>query len=549
MASNLKSTNSFSSTEKDDKGDQQQIERVPQNLEGISEFDESVVIAEGEEHINAYTYYLLGVGALSGLLFGYDTGVISAALVNIGTDIGGKVLTSVEKEWVASSTSVGALIGAWFGGWFMDRIGRKGVLLCGDVFFAIGALLVCTSFSLVQLIIGRLILGLGVGIGAGVCAVYLAELSPTLQRGRVIGLQSICITGGQLISYAIGAGMTFHNGWRYLFALSIPPAVFQAVALHFLPESPRYSLLKGRREDAKDTLRIVYSLASEDVLDRKCDIIQATVAVGQAFNQKHPSILGRLRAIARDGRYRRPIIISSALFLACQLGGVNSLMYYSGTLFAAAGLKNPTAVSISVAATNVTATTIGVIFLDKVGRRRTYLIGAPICIAALCMASMCFHFMTIPTGGKLDTSLIGGYQYPSNWVIGMIMCMIIYLLGFCPSLGTVPYTTIELLPLEVRSIGTAIAVSWQWIGNIVLSSTFLTIMNKTGPAGSFGIYAVVIAIALVFVYFCYPEPSGLSIEETGELFTEGFGVKKANMMRRARQQVVKESRQGTKGGY
>ncbi|KAL8278255.1 hypothetical protein RQP46_009428 [Phenoliferia psychrophenolica] len=509
----LKPTESFSSSI--GKGEQTMIERSPNTLEAIGEFDESVVIAEGEERINAYTYYLLGVGALSGLLFGYDTGVISAVLVNIGTDIGGKALLSVEKEWIASGTSVGALLGAWFGGFAMDR--------------------------LVQLIVGRIILGLGVGIGAGVCAVYLAELSPTLQRGRVIGLQSICITGGQLISYAIGAGMTFHSGWRYLFALSIPPAIFQGVALHYLPESPRYSLLKGDRAAAKKTLRIVYAAASEDVLDRKCSIIEGTVQIGAAFNARHPTVFGRLKAIATNGVYRRPVIISSALFLACQLGGVNSLMYYSGTLFAAAGLKNPTAVSISSRFQSSESTTIGVLFLDRVGRRRTYLIGAPICIVALCMASMIFYYMTLPTGGKLDTQLVGGYQYEQKYVISMIMMMI--LIGFCPSLGTVPYTTIELLPLEIRSIGTAIAVSWQWIGNIILSSTFLTIMNKTGPAGSFGIYAVVIAIAVTFVYFCYPEPSGLSMEETSELFLEGFGVKKAAAMRRARQIVVKANRQ------
>ncbi|KAK4702327.1 hypothetical protein P7C70_g3894, partial [Phenoliferia sp. Uapishka_3] len=238
-----------------------------------------------------------------------------------------------------------------------------------------------------------------------------------------------------------------------------------------------------------------------------CDIIQATVSVSEAFNARHPTMLGRLRAIAQNGSYFRPIIVSSVLFLACQLGGVNSLMYYSGTLFAAAGLKNSNAVSIAVAATNFVSTTLGVIFLDKVGRRRTYLIGAPICIAALCFSSMCFHFMTVSTGGKLDTNLDSGVTYPNNWVIGMIMCLIIYLFGFAPSLGTIPYTSIELLPLEVRSIGTAIGVSWQWIGNIVMSSTFLTIMNKAGPAATFGIYAVVILIALTFVIFCYPGES------------------------------------------
>ncbi|KAI5478831.1 general substrate transporter [Pseudohyphozyma bogoriensis] len=505
-----KRADSYSSSAK---AEQTMIETSKQPMELISEFDESVVIAEGEEKVNAYTWYLLGVGALSGLLFGYDTGVISAALVNIGTDIGGKALTSVQKEWVTSSTSVGALLGAWFGGWFMDRG---------------------------QIITGRLILGMGVGIGAGVCAVYLGELSPTLQRGRVVGLQSICITGGQLVSYAIGAGMTFHNGWRYLFALSIPPALFQAVALHFLPESPRYSLLKGDREAAKKTLHVVYAKASDEVIERKLDIMLATVQIGQAFEQKYPSVLGRLRAIATNGLYRRPVIVSGLLFLACQLGGVNSLMYYSATLFQYAGLKNPTAISISVAATNLTATLVGAVFLDKYGRRRTYLTGAPIAIIALCMAAMCFHFLTLSTGGKLDAS--AGVVYPQNWVIGMIVCIIIYLLGFGPSLGTIPYTTIELLPLEIRSVGTAISISCQWVGNIILSSTFLSIMDKTGPSGSFGIYAVIIFIALVFAYFCYPEPSGLSMEETSELFLEGFGVKKANAMRKARQAVVKANR-------
>ncbi|KAI5476172.1 MFS transporter, SP family, arabinose:H+ symporter [Pseudohyphozyma bogoriensis] len=493
-------TESFSSSAK---AEQTHIERAGAPMELISEFDESVVIAEGEEKINAYTWYLLGVGALSGFLFGYDTGVISCILVNIKTDIGGTLLSEGQKELITSATSVGAFFGAWFGGYAMDTIGRKGVLMAGDVFFTVGALLAATAFSYAQLVIGA-------------------------------------------VTDCIGAGMTFHKAWRYLFAISILPALFQIVAMHFLPESPRYSLMKGNRDQARKTLQLVYAKATPEVIERKLDIIAATVQIGQAFKEKYPTVLKRLRAILSNGLYRRPVLISSTLFIGCQLGGVNSLMYYSGTIFAAAGLKNSNAVTIAVAATNVTSTTVGTLFLDRYGRRRTWLTGAPIAMLALVFGSMCFHFMTESTSGKLDTSGASTVHYPQNWTVGMIMCMIIYLIGFCPSLGTVPYTTIELLPLEIRGTGAAISVGAQWIGNIMLSSSFLSVMNKTGPAGSFGIYAVVILLTIIFVYFCYPEPSGLSIEETAELFLEGFGVKKAAAMRKARQNVVKANHQHEK---
>jgi MFS transporter, SP family, solute carrier family 2 (myo-inositol transporter), member 13 len=154
----------------------------------------------------------------------------------------------------------------------------------------------------------------------------LGELAPSRHRGLVVGVQSVMITGGQLVSYAIGAGMTFHKGWRVLFALSIPPAIFQAFALHWLPESPRYDLIKGRREKAKATLRVVYRHGTEDFLERKVDLIAKTVAIGQRFNEAYPGIFQRFRAIVRTGPYRRPVLVSATLFLTCQLGGVNSLM-------------------------------------------------------------------------------------------------------------------------------------------------------------------------------------------------------------------------------
>ncbi|KAK4699064.1 hypothetical protein P7C70_g7201, partial [Phenoliferia sp. Uapishka_3] len=490
----------------------------------------------GNSKINGYTTYLSCIASISGFLFGWDTAVIGGALGNIGTGLGGRLLTATEQEWAVASLSAGAMIGALVGGTYSDTIGRKPVLIIGDGCFVIGAVLLCSSYGLAQFIVGRIVMGFGVGIAAVVCAVYIGELAPYKVRGKLVAIQSVAITGGQCIANGVSAGLDkTHNGWRILFAISLPFAIGQAVAMHFLPESPRFDVVIGRQDRARNTLERIYPSANEREIDLKLKAIQLTADLSNSLKKQHPSIKKRLGIILSTGRYRRCVSVAAGLFIVQQLCGFNTLLYYSSVLFGAVGFSNPSAVGILVSGVNALMSVVSMFTMDRVGRRRIFLIGVPIMTIALAIAAVAFSEMTKPTGGRLITTQAD--QYNKSWVGLMLGMMVLFIIGYAPSLGTLAYTSIELIPLEIRGMGSAIAISFQWGSNVLLSATFLTLMNHAGPAGAYAVYCSICFIGFVFIFFCYPEPSGLSLEETATLFVDGYGVKKAGELRRAHAQI------------
>ncbi|KAJ9109092.1 Myo-inositol transporter 1A [Naganishia friedmannii] len=469
--------------------------------------------------------------------------VISASLVSIKDDLG-HFLSDTEKEWVSAGTSVGALIGALAGGTLADRIGRKWVLAIGDVLFVIGAIIICSSFSVIQIITGRVVLGFGVGIAAAVAPLYIAELAPTRFRGGLVTVQSICITGGQFFSYCIGIPLTGRDGWRIQFAIGIVPAVVQGAAIHFLPESPRYDLLRGREVAARKTLDRIYGSMSERYIDLKMHALRETVEISARFQKEH-STLQTWKLVATTGRYRRPAITALGVGIFQQLCGFNTLMYYSATIFSMAGFNNPTATGLIVSGSNLFFTIVSMLLLDRVGKRRILLSTYPGMIAGLALAAVAFGKMTAHTGGKLIT----GEVYPAQWSNMMLGMMVVFIAFYATGSGNITWTCGELFPMELRGVGSAILAGGVWSANIVISATFLSIMNAIGAAGAFGLYAGICALGLVFIFFCYLEPSGLSLEEIQICYEHGFGIAKSREIRRehalARKQVLTDANEGS----
>ncbi|KAL8292806.1 hypothetical protein RQP46_000500 [Phenoliferia psychrophenolica] len=530
-------------------GEQQFLESVgnPEQLD-FNLVDENLITIEGEDKITMYTTYLCTIAGISGFLFGWDTAVIGGALGNIGTDLG-HALSPTEQEWAVASLSVGALFGALIGGTASDIIGRKIVLIIGDVCFVLGAVLLCASFGLAQFIVGRVVMGFGVGIAAVVCAVYIGELAPTKVRGKLVAIQSVMITGGQCIANGVAAGLDkTHHGWRILFAirytalpnshkqaeygltfftLSIPFALAQGIAMHWLPESPRFDVVVGRQDRARHTLQRIYRGATDEQIELKLKAIQLTADVSNALKKQYPSITKRIGILFRTPRYRRCVSVATGLFIVQQLCGFNTLLYYSSVLFGAVGFSNPSAVGILIAGVNALMSVVSMFTMDKLGRRRIFL------------------FVTKPTGGFLIVAQANDYS--KSWVGLMLGMMVLFIIGYAPSLGTLAYTSIELIPLEIRGMGSAMAISFQWGSNVLLSATFLTLMNHAGPAGAYGVYASICFLGFIFIYFCYPEPSGLSLEETALLFVDGYGVKKSEQIRRSR--IAANSGEGSVEGF
>ena len=214
------------------------------------------------------------------------------------------------------------------------------------------------------------------------------------------------------------------------------------------------------------------------------------------------------------------------------------IVYYSATIFSLAGFNNPTATGLIVSGTNLFWTIFAMFILDRVGKRRILLCTYPGMIAGLALASVAFWKMTAATGHRL----IEGSSYPTQWSNMMLGMMVVFISFYATGSGNITWTTSELFPLEMRGLGAAVLAGGVWASNIVISATFLTLMNAIGPTPTFALYAGICLAGLIFIYFCYPEPSGLSLEEIALVYQYGFGVAKSREIRKEHTRAVEAAR-------
>ena len=470
---------------------------------------------------------------IGGLLFGYDTGIISAVLVYINEDLG-QTLNAGNKELITSITSGGAFVGAIAAGLSADRFGRKIAIYLGCLLFVIGAILQATAFSLAQMTVGRLIVGFGVGSAAMIVPLYIAEVAPAKYRGRMIGLDNMSITGGQLISYGIGAGLAHTNhGWRVMVGLGAVPAIILCCLLPFCPESPRQLVYHGKIEEAESVIRRIFPHGSDLQVSQKVQHIAHHCEEAKNFSAGKSQwwIIKQLYVVPAN---LRALIAACGLMAISQLGGFNSLMYYSSTLFGIVGFSNPVAVGTIIAATNFFFTWVNMILVDRIGRRRILLLTMPFMALSLAVAAVVFHWIPVNHDLTLQSTKVGWPAYV------VLVCMIFYVGFYSSGMGNTAWLSSEFYPMEVRAMGTMMLTCTCWGSNIVVASTFLTQMENTTPSGAFGFYAAVCACGFVAVYFCYPEVRGMTLEDIREIFNHGFGVKYT----KALQKEMKVQRKG-----
>ncbi|OCF60794.1 MFS transporter, SP family, solute carrier family 2 (myo-inositol transporter), member 13 [Kwoniella mangroviensis CBS 10435] len=488
--------------------------------------DEDLVRAENEDKLTVYLCFLITAAAIAGFLFGYDTAVVGVALPLIGTDLG-KELSASEQEIITAGTTIGAIFGSAILGAFADKWGRKWCITIADAFFTVGAVLIASSYSLGQIIVGRLILGVGVGGAAVIAPLYITELAPTAVRGRCIGVNALFIPVGQVVADAIGAGVqNMKHGWRLLFALGVVPSIVQLCLMHWLPESPRVSILKGRTDEARATMRKVYQDAPEAQIDFKIRVAEEYVAATTKL-QRDLTLSQRVSKIWKTKAYRRPIITVSGLQFFGQLTGFNALLYYAGTLFGLLGLSNPALGGLIPAGVNALFLFIGMSVVDRVGRRGLLIWCVPIMIAGLVWCVAGFYFMCKPTGGLLDTS----YSYSTTNIGVVIGGIVFFVMGYGMSYSHLIWYQSEFLALEIRAAGSAIATTTCWIANLIVSVSYLSELETLTPAGTYGLYLGFVVTGYIFVLFCFPESKGLSIDEIATVFHDGFGIRKSTEMR------------------
>ncbi|CAI7641811.1 unnamed protein product [Penicillium glandicola] len=511
---------------------------------GDNDHDES--LASELEYSGGWFIWALTFSAgISGLLFGYDTGVISSTLVTIGSDLSGRPLTTLDKSLITSCTSLFALVASPFTGVLADKFGRRKVILGADLLFALGALIQAFTSHVWGMILGRSIVGLAVGSASAVTPLYISELAPSHARGRLVTILSLFITGGQVVAYIVGwLFSSTSGGWRWIVGIGAFPAFFQLAILALLPETPRWLVQAGFDARAKVVLTKIYQdcHGCDRVVDRVLrsisgEIVQEASEMGQTKSRgTNPQwlhdTLQRGRQLLHGGN-RRALIIAMMLQAVQQLCGFNSLMYFSATIFSSLSFSSPTLTSLSVAMTNFIFTLLAFVLIDKIGRRRILLYSIPVMVIALLVCAFSFSSMDgkwnsePPTGGEEN------HDSASSLVpLAILLCLTVYTAAYALGLGNVPWQQSELFPLNVRSLGSGLATATNWGSNFIIGLTFLPMMELFSPSWTFALYALVCVVGWVAVWAIYPEMSGLGLEEVKGLLADGWGVKESLQRRR-----------------
>jgi SP family myo-inositol transporter-like MFS transporter 13 len=462
---------------------------------------------------------LVVLTSFCGFMFGYDTGYISGALVVVGNDLG-KPLTAGNKEFITSATSLGAFLASLMGGSLADAVGRKWVISGANVLFIVGGIVQTCAHTLWTMIVGRFIMGFGVGFASLVAPIYISEMAPSRFRGRLIVLNVLAITFGQLVAYAIGAGLTkVHNGWRIIVGLSLVPAVAQMSLFVFMPETPRYLVRHNRNDQAREVLNRVYLGATNIELDEKIQelVNYARIELHEGMPW-HKRVVLNLKDLHFVPANFRALVITCGLQGIQQFSGWNSLMYFSATVFQSVGFNNPTAVSIIISGTNFVFTIVAFFIIDIVGRRRLLLCTVWGMSLGLALNAIAFHFLPPLVDGQTSAPM-------NAWSVIVIIAMLIFAAFYATGIGNVPWQQSEMFSMNVRGVGTSFATATNWAGSLIVSSTFLTMLQNITPTGTFAFYAGLCVMGQIFIYFFYPETAGLTIEEVQELLTGGFNVK------------------------
>lgn len=423
-------------------------------------------------------------GALGGLLYGYDMGVISGALLFIKNDI---PLTSFTEGLVVSSMLVGAIFGSGFSGPLSDKFGRRKLVFMIAIIFVIGSLILAFAPNMEVLVIGRLIIGLAVGGSTAIVPVYLSEMAPTESRGSLGSLNQLMITIGILSSYLVNYAFAGMEGWRWMVGLAVVPSLILMVGVLFMPESPRW-LLEHRGEKAARKVM---------ALTRKPEQIDKEMKEMIEINRISESTWKVL-----SSSWLRPTLIIGCVFaLFQQIIGINAIIYYAPTIFHEAGLGSATAIlgTVGIGAVNVIITIFAIMVIDKIDRKKLLVIGNIGMVASLLALAV-----LIGTVG-LDSSF-------GAWII--VACLTVFIIFFAFTWGPVLWVMLpELFPMRARGAATGIAALALSIGSLLVAQFFPMVSRALGIGQVFLIFAAIGIGAMIFVIKYLPETRGRSLEE------------------------------------
>lgn len=434
-------------------------------------------------------------GALGGLNWGYDTGVISAALVYLRRDF---ELTSWAEGWAVTGLILGAIVGAAFGGRISDKYGRWKVLMATAVVFIIAPIGMAFAPNTEVLFISRVVVGLGAGLAAVTLPVYLSEIAPRKIRGKVTALYTLAIVSGQFFGFLIGMAFAPMESWRWMLGLSVVPSVLFAIGLAFIWETPRWLVKKGREKEAHEVL----------LYDRTPDEAERELAEIHAVQKAEEQVAGGgLRALMRP--WVRPILlIGLGLALFQQIMGINTIIYYAPTTLQNVGFTDEAAIAsnLIIGIMNILAICLALRYADRWGRKPLLIAGAVgTCLSLAILAGV---NLLLPTPDELGP-------------VGIITltCMAVYIFMFQMSWGSMVWVLLgEIFPLGVRAAAMGVATTALWFGNGLVSLGFPPLLEALGVGVLFAGFAVICFLALIFTLKAVPETKGRSLEEIEEQF-------------------------------
>ena len=425
------------------------------------------------------------IAGLGGILYGFDMGVIAAALIYVRDAFH---LTTMMQEVLVIAVLIGVMGGAMIGGTIADRIGRRKTLIWGAILFIIGSILAPLSPNVYVLFIARALLGIAVGFTSVTAPVYVSELAPPKSRGMLIGLYQFALTSGIAIADLVGYWFAASQGWRWMFAFGLVPAVIFLFLVLTVPESPRWLFAQNRVAEA------------ESVLSSYTDVDGARIFLEDI----RVSLLVRMErswSALWSSAVRGSLFIAVGFMLLIPVTGINAVVYYGPQIFTLAGIssdKSAIFATLLVAITNVLATVIALVLVDRLGRKPLLYSGLAGMTTALLVLSFCFH----------NQAALG-----SSMGIIATACLIFYITCYAFSIGPIAWILVsEVFPLRLRGRGVAAATLSFGTSNFLVSLVFLSVIKAVGTSVTFAIGGTFCVLTLVFVRFVIPETKGRELE-------------------------------------
>ncbi|UMM64279.1 sugar porter family MFS transporter [Aristophania vespae] len=423
------------------------------------------------------------VAALAGLMSGLDIGVVAGAL-----DFFGKryQASTIELEWVVSAMMAGAAVGAVLAGWMSHHLGRKRSLLVGATVFVVGTVGCALSWSVASMISFRVVMGLAVGLSAFTAPLYLSEIASAESRGAMVSTYQLMVTVGIFIAFLSDTFFSYSGNWRAMFAVAAVPAVLFLIGVIFLPYSPRWLIMQGRRKEARQIL-----------LDLRDDPLEAAKEIHAIREQLETKQEG-WKLFRTNSNFRRSVALGITLQAMQQLAGINIVMYYAPKILESANFDQQSQMwcTAIIGMVNMLATFVAVGLVDRWGRKPILYTGFTVMALGMACLAILLH-----TGMHTEGSQLAA-----------VFLLMIFCAGFAMSAGPLMWVLCaEIQPLAGRDFGLSLSTLTNWLTNLVVGVSFLTLMHWLGTGGTFWLFAALNASFIILTYLFVPETKGISL--------------------------------------